>query len=90
LSRPKLYSIRFLMLVVVLAALSLLLAPRSDRPSPYLSALSTLSAPTTLAATCAMTSCGRDKEGRSICVPSGTPTNCKANRSGHSCSMTNC
>ncbi len=85
--KPTLYAVRFLMIFVVLAALSMLLTPPSNQASPYLSALATISASPTMAATCAMTSCGRDKEGGLICTSSGTLTNCGRT---HKCTTTNC
>ncbi len=87
--RPTLYAVRFLIFIVVLAAASLLL-PSPGQHSPYLSALTIVSAPAALAQSCGMSSCGRDKEGQLICTPSGTLTNCTSNRSGHRCSTTNC
>jgi len=88
--KPTLYAVRFFMIVVGLAALSLILAPPSNQGSPYLSALAAISAPPATAQTCAMTSCGRDKEGGFICTSSGTSTNCNRNKSGNRCSTTNC
>jgi len=85
--KPTLYIIRFLMILVVLAALSMLLTSPPDPASPYLSALSTISASPAIASTCAMTSCGRDKEGQLICTSSGSLTNCGRS---HKCSTTNC
>ena len=87
---PTLYVVRFLMVFIVVAALSMALTPPSSQVSPYLSALATISTPPAMAATCALTSCGRDKEGGYICAPTGSLTNCNRSRSGKRCSTTNC
>ena len=84
---PIRYMLRLSIVVAVLVSVSVLAAPFKDAGSPYLSALSTLTAPNALAGECPFMKC-RLINGTIQCANSPIAASCTMN--GTSCQSSPC
>jgi hypothetical protein len=86
-SKPIHYGLRFVAIVTVVGALSLLFVPSQPIGSPYSSALSTLEMSPLFAATSCNTVCFSPRNGgASRCISGGGPnTQCVKNKTGGGC-----
>ena len=88
--RATRFAARFLVLIAIVAALPLMVAPSGGSSSPYVSALSELASPVYAANTCNKACSQRPSGLRFTCVDTTVNSSCKTVQGGTDCAVGTC